>query len=366
MKNKAYRDFWQQIHKVAREKRFPLRVMFELTYRCNFNCLHCYVPASFRKKSERKGLQTKEIYHILDQLRKVGCFYLGFTGGEPFAREDILDILRYAKAKGFEILIYTNGSLINEKIADELQKLRPNKVDITINSLKKEPFERITRTPGSYEGVFRAIELLHKRDIPLGFKSSVLKYNADEIKNIINFSNSRNGLYRLGTILMPRLDGSEQLYRYQGRLKSEKPRPFDSDKGNFPKETKSYQKKSRLFKCGVGLNNLVINPFGELKMCIHMGYPRYNILETSLEECWQRLKELVDKITADENYVCDECQLQPYCSWCPAMAWLKDGRFTSCVPELKRRAEYNRRIARREKKQASREMLGLSYKVRVK
>jgi len=349
MRNKAYRDFWQQIHKVAREKRFPLRVMFELTYRCNFNCLHCYVPASLRKESERKDLKTKEIYHILDQLRKAGCFYLGFTGGEPFAREDILDILRYAKAKGFEILIYTNGSLINEKIADELEKLRPNKVDIAINSLKKEPFERITRTPGSYKRVFRAIELLHKKNISLGFKSCVLKYNADEIRNISKFSKSHNGLCRLDTVLMPRLDGSKQPYRYQGRLKSEKPRSFDSDKGDFPKETKSYQKKSRLFNCGVGLNNLVINPFGELKMCIHIGYPRYNILQTSLEECWQRLKELVDKIKADENYACDECQLRSYCRWCPARAWLENGNFTSCATESKRRAEYNRRTAQEKK-----------------
>lgn len=321
-------EFYTRIHKIAREKRFPLRVMFELTYCCNFNCLHCYVPASFRKDSERKDLKTKEIYHILDQLRETGCLYLGFTGGEPFVREDILDILRYANAKGFEVLIYTNGSLINEKIANNLEKLKLNKVDITINSLKKEPFERITRTPGSYQRAFRAIELLYKRKIPLGFKSCVLKENEDDIKNLRKFSESHNALYRLDAMLMPRLNGSKQPYRYRGKLKR-KPLPsFKCDEADFPKETKSEQKKSRLFNCGVGLYNLVINPFGELKMCIHINYPRYNILETSLEGCWLGLKELVDSIIADENYKCDGCQLRPYCRWCPARSWLEDGTFT--------------------------------------
>ena len=332
IKTDTSRHFYTKIHRIAQKKRFPLRVMFELTYRCNLNCLHCYVPKSFRRESEGKDLKTKEIYHILDKLREAGCLYLGFTGGEPFAREDILDILRYAKAKGFEIMIYTNASLIDKKIADELKKLRPNKVDITINSLKKEALEKITRTPGSYERVFRAIELLHKRNIPLGFKSCVLKYNEDEVRNISKFSKSHNGLYRLDTMLMPRLDGSEQPYRYQGHMKNIRP------------QTTGHRSKN-LFKCGVGLHNLVVNPFGELKMCIHIGYPKYSVLETSLEDCWQRLKELVDSITADENYECDKCQLQFYCRWCPARAWLGNGRFTSCVPESKRRAEYNRRMA---------------------
>lgn len=347
IKTDTSRQFYTKIHRIAQKKRFPLRVMFELTYRCNFNCLHCYVPLSFRRESERKDLKTKEIYHILDQLREAGCLYLGFTGGEPFARGDILDILRYAKAKGFEIMIYTNASLIDKRIADELKKLRPNKVDITINSLKKERFERINRTPGSYERVFRAIELLHKRNIPLGFKSCVLKYNADEIRNIRKFSESHHGLYRLDTMLMSRLDGSGEPYRYRGKLRE------DSVSGNKLHVSRStpnvLTNHATLFNCGVGLHNLVINPFGEVKMCIHINYPRYNILETSLEDCWQRLKELVDNIKADENYECDECQLQSYCRWCPARAWLRNGKFTSCVPESKRKAEYNRRMAQGKK-----------------
>ena len=127
MKTQSYNNFWQKIHQSARDKGFPLRVMFELTYRCNFHCQHCYVPQDYRDK---KGeLETREVFDILDQLKDIGCFYLGFTGGEPFVRGDIMDILWYAKRRGFEVIIYTNGSLIDERIACELADLRPNKVD---------------------------------------------------------------------------------------------------------------------------------------------------------------------------------------------------------------------------------------------
>ena len=90
----------------------------------------------------------REIHRILDQLRDIGCFYLGFTGGEPFMRNDIMDILWYAKKSGFEVIIYSNGSLIDEKIADELADLRPNKVDITIPGMSKDVFEKISGDDG--------------------------------------------------------------------------------------------------------------------------------------------------------------------------------------------------------------------------
>ena len=164
-------QFYIRIHNAAKDKHLPLRVMFELTYRCNFYCQHCYVPLSYRKISEQKELKTKQVLSLLEQLKDIGCFYLGFTGGEPFIREDIMDILWGARRKGFEVLIYTNGSLIDEKIAEQLADLRPNKVDITIPAMSEVSFEAITQMPGSHKKVFNAIDLLYKKGVNLGFKS---------------------------------------------------------------------------------------------------------------------------------------------------------------------------------------------------
>ena len=215
MKRESYSSFWQRIHAGARKNRVPLRVMFELTYNCNFKCKHCYVPPAYKREYKNRELKTKEVFAVLDQLKERGCFFLGFTGGEPFLRKDIMDILEYAKQCGFEVIIYTNGSLITDKIANELSRINPNKVDITIPAMSEAAFKRVTGVAGVREKVFRAIKLLHRKGIKLGFKTCVLKDNTDEIGAIRSFAKSLNSAYRLSDKLLARLGhGAKDPYHY--------------------------------------------------------------------------------------------------------------------------------------------------------
>jgi len=282
MKVQSYNKFWQDIHKSARDKGYPLRVMFELTYRCNFKCKHCYVPHSYRKYNE---LKTEEIFSTLDQLKERGCFYLGFTGGEPFMRKDILEILAYARNAGFEVIVYTNGSLINKKIAEKLARFCPNKVDITIPGMSRNVFERISGVLGSRDKVFKAIWLLKKNNVKLGFKSCVLKENQAEISKIENFATSLGALHRLDDMLSARLDGSKEPYKYRGRprdnsefkVKNSKLKSKIGKEVCDSKELVPGPKTKNLFKCGVGISQVAITPQGELKMCLMIDYPRYKI-----------------------------------------------------------------------------------------
>ena len=70
-------------------------------------------------------LSTEEHYRLLDQLADAGCLWLLFTGGEIFARRDFLDIYTYAKQKGFLITLFTNGTLITPRIADDARRVAP-------------------------------------------------------------------------------------------------------------------------------------------------------------------------------------------------------------------------------------------------
>jgi len=90
---KESKGFLKGIRKCAAERRNPFSVMFELTYECNFDCIHCYVRGS---RKEKRELNTKEVFSVLDELKKMGIFRIGFTGGEPLLRKDIFDILDYA------------------------------------------------------------------------------------------------------------------------------------------------------------------------------------------------------------------------------------------------------------------------------
>lgn len=357
MKTQSYNNFWQQIHASAKHRGIPLRVMFELTYRCNFKCRHCYVPESYKNHGE---LGTKEVFSVLEQLKEAGCFYLGFTGGEPFLRKDIFEILWHAKKCGFEIIIYTNGSLIDDNIAMELGRLRPNKVDITIPGMSKEAFEGVTGITGSRDKVFNAIDLLHKNRVELGFKTCLLKENENEIEEIEKFSASLGALHRLDNMLLPRLDGDRDPYLYRGRLRlPEAAREYEDpvpQEEIYPEASKGQPKGAEeLFKCGVGRSQVAITPLGELKMCLMIDYPRYKILNSDegtvkaegrgLNSAWERLKDLVTSINPDENYKCNTCELRPYCKWCPAKSWLMNRTFTSCDLESRHRAKQFKRGA---------------------
>jgi MoaA/NifB/PqqE/SkfB family radical SAM enzyme len=265
MKRQSYQVFWDRIHNLAKRENFPLRVMFELTYSCNFKCSHCYIPKSYVGEYEAKELKTKEVFAVLDQLKNTGCFYLGFTGGEPLLRNDAIDILRYARELGFQVILYTNGSLINNKKAAILAKLRVNKVDITLPALTRSNFSAITGVGGFREKVLESARILKEHKVNIGFKTCLLKENENELKQIDKFAVSLGGVCRIGKLVNP----------HWGE--------FRESRGTFG----SYRK----VKCGSAITQAAITPAGELKPCVMVDYPKYNIFENSLDKCWDKLKK---------------------------------------------------------------------------
>lgn len=353
IKTKDDKKFSLKINRIAWKKRFPLHAIFELTYRCNFRCIHCYNTDEQKRLKPQGELKTKDIFNILEQLRDLGGFYLGFTGGEIFCRKDIFDILWQAKRLGFEVILLTNGSFINEKTADELRRLRPNKVEMTVHALDKDIFDRITQTPGSHEKVFRAIQLLSERKIPMGLKSCGLQENKDEVVRISQFARKINAIYRFDDELQPRLDRSlsplehlispAEAYALRRACYPEMFAEYDEN-GRRRKMTKSGRSRRRLFSCGAGYTDLTISPYGELKICIDIDYPKYRILKGSLKDGWQAVKDFVDNVTPPKDWACRSCDLIEYCPWCPAKSYLRDGSFSSCDSHSREQAEFLKKM----------------------
>ena len=100
-------------------RRVPLNGTIEVTRRCPLTCLHCYNNLPMNDGEARgRELDYDEHCRLLDELADAGCLWLLYTGGEIFARRDFLDIYTYAKKKGFIITLFTNGTLVTERIAD--------------------------------------------------------------------------------------------------------------------------------------------------------------------------------------------------------------------------------------------------------
>lgn len=274
MRQERYGTFWRRIHSRARRERLPLRVMFEVTYRCNFRCAHCYVPESYRSSYRSRELGTDGVYDVLSQLKDAGCLFLGITGGEPLVRGDIVDILKYARRLGLETILYTNGSLIDKKTADTLAGLGLNKIDITVPAMSERAFRKITGIAGARDRVFNAIKDLRERGVSLGLKCCVLKENEAEIDEIRRFAGSIGCPLRLDGRLSPRLDGSLEPFGYGLR----EPAAGLRAPG---------QKDYIISECGAGVSQAAVTPAGEIKRCIMIDHPKVDISGGLFKKVWE-------------------------------------------------------------------------------
>lgn len=162
----------------------PLRVTFELTYKCNMDCNFCYLTNQKEAASGYIPLQDElsysELVKIINQLPRFTL--ITFTGGEPFLRKDILDILRFS-TKRHKCTIITNGTLLNEEIIQELVMLKLPLIGISIDGIEKV-HDEIRKIPGAFKKIIDNIKLIQKYK-----KIKRTKYPMIDIKTVINKKN---------------------------------------------------------------------------------------------------------------------------------------------------------------------------------
>ena len=125
-------------------------------------------------------------------------------------RKDFLEIYTYAKQKGFLITLFTNGTMINEKIADYLAEWPPFAIEITLYGRTRETYEKLTMIPGSYDRCLRGIELLKERKLPLKLKTVATSINKHEVMAMRRFAEEELGVeFKMDGQINPRIDCSQ-------------------------------------------------------------------------------------------------------------------------------------------------------------
>src|SRR3989344_9021603 len=93
-------------------------VLWNYGHWCNMHCLHCYTRPS--AETSLVDMTTSEAEAIAQKLIDAEVLHVHFGGGEPLGREDFLTIASMLTAAGISVTLSTNGSLLNEEIADQL------------------------------------------------------------------------------------------------------------------------------------------------------------------------------------------------------------------------------------------------------
>jgi len=342
MKKRGINDFALKMMRLySAKKQFPVNGQIELTYRCNLACVHCYCEGFDSSVPE---LTTAELKIILDQMRKEGCLYLCLTGGEPLIRNDFMDIYLYAKRKGFIITLFSNATLLNKDVAKKLEKSPPCSIEITLNGITQETYERITQVSGSFKQALANIIDLVKRNLPVVLKTNCLKQNFQEIAGIKSFADKLlgrrqgRGKFIYDTMIYPRLNGDQTPCRY--RLSSQE---LLQMRKNDPDIWKEYKKmfclgfsdlkrdKKYLYHCDTWRNSFFITPYGKLRFCQFSSKFESDLRYYSLREGFYNSfpRVLNEEFKSDSK--CKECRFRPACYYCPARAFLETGNEESPV-----------------------------------
>lgn len=164
-----------------------------VTDRCNFRCQYC-MPACGSNIVDRKELLSfKEMYRIVRVLSELGVNKVRLTGGEPFVRKDFVNFLESLSFndKLESINITSNGVLVAPNIP-KLEELGINNINLSIDSLQKEKFNKITRRE-SFDAVYETLEKLQESPINLKLNVVVIPgVNTDEIIDFIELSKDKN------------------------------------------------------------------------------------------------------------------------------------------------------------------------------
>ena len=160
-----------------------------ITDRCNFRCEYC-MPAKGIAIVDRKDLLSfKEMYRIIRVLSELGVDKVRLTGGEPFVRRDFINFLESLtfNKRLKSINITTNGALVGQYIP-KLQALGIKNINLSIDSLNKEKFNKITRRE-AFDEVYDTFLKLQNSELNLKLNVVVIPgVNTDELFNFIELT----------------------------------------------------------------------------------------------------------------------------------------------------------------------------------
>ena len=183
-------------------KKVPLVVTWPITNRCNFRCRYCE-----RWKRETGELSTDQVLGIIDELKELGTIRISLSGGEPLMREDIGEIINYAKSKEISVVLTSNGSLVPKKF-EEIKNLDLLKLSVE----GEEKVHDAIRGKGSFRKVLKAIETLRRGTRPSrksaihrapsrGLKSANTKKQTDSLRFVFNSVLTNYNLDQIGFLL---------------------------------------------------------------------------------------------------------------------------------------------------------------------
>ncbi len=339
---------------------FSPLVVFNLTQRCNLDCLHCYLTSEDRKY--RQELSFKEIKKVIDSLSGIDIPVLLLSGGEPLVHKDIFKIITYAKGRGIRVGLSTNGTLISPAAAKKLKKTQIDYIGVSIDGARRR-HDRFRNLKGAYDKALAGIRNAREQGLKTGVRFTLSRLNAEDLPSVLEMC-VKEEIPRFCLYHLVYAGRGEQLYtqdidnkkrrkivdflikktlEYKNKQKNIEILTVDNHADgiyiyNFLKKKNPEQAKKvlKLLKfhggCSAGTKIVDISPKGEVFACqFWQSGSIGNVRDTGFRRIWLNKddRELC-RLRMKWRYLkgkCGKCRYKTYCGGCRIRAFAASGDF---------------------------------------
>lgn len=161
----------------------PRLIFWETTAGCNLKCIHCR-RVTLADQLTPQDLTTEEAFRLIDQITEVGRPVFVLSGGEPLFRPDIHAIARYAADKGLPVALATNGTLIDDAVAQKIAASGVQRVSISFDGPTPQVHDAFRGLAGSFSAAVRGFTALRKAGLPVQINTTVARHNEAQMEEM--------------------------------------------------------------------------------------------------------------------------------------------------------------------------------------
>jgi len=304
---------------------FPLACTLDITERCNLSCVHCYLGS--RRQGGRGDLGVESADRIIAALADGGVLVLAITGGEPLLHPEFREIWMAAKRGGFLVSLFTNATVVDDKLASFLAAFPPRRVEVSVYGATRETYELVTGVPGSHAKCLNGLRLLKAAGVRVQIKCPVLRANRTELEDIEAWAVEMGFTCRFDALIAPTLDGgTEPLVQRVpvGQVDCFCSNDAEECTTHVSRDLSSSDGSDRLVTCGAGLRTMHVDVAGQMHPCLLWRFESRPVLETSPRQWNAHMDRLrLERLPVASG--CRMCAARSRCPVCPALSQLEGG-----------------------------------------
>ncbi len=343
----------------------PKWLAWEITGKCNMNCIHCRSSSSMG--SSEGDFTLEEAKALIDDITSFAKPVVVLSGGEPLLRRDVFEIASYGTSKGLRMALATNGALVDDEMCARIKASGIRIVSLSLDGSTADIHDDFRKQPGAFEATLRAAEFFRKHDIEFLINSSFTKRNQDDIPNVYRLAKEIGAVAWYMFMIVPMGRGEELMAELISKEDYEEILKWHFEMELQEKEmlvrptcaphyyriiqeeakAKGIDFTRRNLKFGTGgakgciaaQSIAFIGSRGEVQPCSYFPQSAGNVKEQSFQEIWEN-SALFHDMRSFKDYKgrCGSCEYLGVCGGCRARAfavsddYMEEEPFCSHIP----------------------------------